>query len=101
MEKAAPTACSGHRGADLPSSLVLDSSSQTPRPVSVAADLSARELEVLKMASRGFTNSAIADQLTVSVHAVKWHLASVYRKLGVTNRTEAAVTYLRGNTNGL
>lgn len=47
------------------------------------------------MASRGLTNPQIARALYVSTHAVKFHLASVYRKLGVGNRTEAAVLFLR------
>ncbi|HEX2506223.1 MAG TPA: helix-turn-helix transcriptional regulator [Gaiellaceae bacterium] len=57
--------------------------------------LSPRELEVLEMASLGLTNWQIAGRLHVTVHAVKFHLGAVYRKLGVTNRTEAAVLYLR------
>lgn len=59
-----------------------------------AGELSPRETEVLRMTSLGLTNPEIADRLDVTVHAVKFHLASVYRKLGVSNRTEAAVTYL-------
>ena len=55
--------------------------------------LSARETEVLEMISRGLTNSQIASGLGLSVHAVKFHLGSVYRKLGVANRTEAAVRF--------
>ena len=47
------------------------------------------------MAALGLTNSEIARRLHVTVHAVKFHLAGVYRKLGVANRTEAAVLYLR------
>lgn len=57
--------------------------------------LSAREAQVLEMASLGLTNVQIADRLHVTIHAVKFHLAAVYRKLGVTNRTEAAFVYLR------
>jgi DNA-binding NarL/FixJ family response regulator len=57
--------------------------------------LSPRELEVLDMAALGLTNVQIGRRLHVSVHAVKFHLAAVYRKLGVANRTEAAVVYLR------
>lgn len=57
--------------------------------------LSPRELEVLEMASLGLTNRQIAQRLYVTVHAVKFHLAGVYRKLGVSNRTEAAAVYLR------
>jgi DNA-binding NarL/FixJ family response regulator len=56
--------------------------------------LSARETEVLGMAARGLTNHEIARRLHVTVHAVKFHLAAVYRKLGVANRTEAAVVFL-------
>ena len=47
------------------------------------------------MTSLGLTNEEIAARLHVTVHAVKFHLASIYRKLGVANRTEAAVAYLR------
>lgn len=57
--------------------------------------LSPRELDVLRLTSLGLTNSEIATRLSVSVHAVKFHLAAVYRKLGVGNRTEAAGVYLR------
>lgn len=46
------------------------------------------------MASQGLTNRQIAGRLSVTVHAVKFHLAGVYRKLGVKNRTEAVVVFL-------
>ena len=59
--------------------------------------LTPRETEVLAMLAEGRTNVDMARTLGVSVHAVKFHLASIYRKLGVSNRTEAAVTYLRGS----
>jgi len=57
--------------------------------------LSVREREVLELASRGLTNEQVAQRLDVTAHAVKFHLASIYRKLGVANRTEAAGAYLR------
>jgi DNA-binding CsgD family transcriptional regulator len=57
--------------------------------------LSRREAEVLAIASEGLTNEQIAARLNVTSHAVKFHLSSVYRKLGVANRTEAVVAYLR------
>jgi DNA-binding NarL/FixJ family response regulator len=47
------------------------------------------------MIAHGMTNAEAARRLHLSVHAIKFHLAAVYRRLGVTNRTEAAVTYLR------
>jgi DNA-binding CsgD family transcriptional regulator len=59
------------------------------------ASLSPRELEVLERTSQGQTNAQIAAALGISVHAVKFHLGSVFRKLGVRNRTEAAIAYLR------
>ena len=57
--------------------------------------LSTRERQVLQMASEGMTNGQVADQLRVSVHAVKFHLAGVYRKLGVANRTQATMLLYR------
>ena len=56
--------------------------------------LSPRERQVLDRVARGETNVQVASDLSVSVHAVKFHLASIYRKLGVTNRTEAVVALL-------
>ena len=52
---------------------------------------------MLRLATRGLTNAEIAARMEVTVHAVKFHLASIYRKLGVANRTEAAVVFLRSN----
>jgi DNA-binding NarL/FixJ family response regulator len=69
--------------------------SPSPTTGPALAALSPRELEVLDMAALGLTNVQIGHRLHVSVHAVKFHLAAVYKKLGVANRTEAAVVYLR------
>lgn len=57
--------------------------------------LTPREVEVLQMIAFGMTNAEAARRLHLSVHAIKFHLAAIYRRLGVNNRTEAAVTYLR------
>ena len=59
------------------------------------ANLTPRELEVLEMISSGLTNAEAARRLDLSVHGIKFHLTEIYRRLGVTNRTEAAVSYLR------
>jgi DNA-binding NarL/FixJ family response regulator len=67
----------------------------THQQPSCARLLSARELEVLHLTSLGLTNAEVASRLSVSVHAVKFHLAAIYRRLGVANRTEAAFLYLR------
>ena len=47
------------------------------------------------MISSGMTNAEAGRRLQLSVHAIKFHLAEIYRRLGVSNRTEAAVAYLR------
>lgn len=57
--------------------------------------LTPREIEVLEMIAFGLTNAEAARRLHLSVHAIKFHLAAIYRRLGVNNRTEAAVTYLQ------
>jgi DNA-binding NarL/FixJ family response regulator len=59
------------------------------------AALTPREREVLQLISSGATNAEAARRLNVTVHAIKFHLAAIYSRLGVSNRTEAAVTYLR------
>lgn len=63
--------------------------------VETPPSLSKRETQVLELAARGMTNEAVARALDVSVHAIKFHLSSIYRKLDVSNRTEAAVAFLR------
>jgi DNA-binding NarL/FixJ family response regulator len=52
--------------------------------------LTQRELEILALVAQGYTNGRIAGQLWVTEQTVKFHLSNTYRKLGVTNRTEAS-----------
>lgn len=59
--------------------------------VPIGADLlSEREEAVLAAVARGLSNRQIARELWISEQTVKFHLRNVYRKLGVSNRTEAA-----------
>ncbi len=51
--------------------------------------LTAREREVLQLVAEGLANKQIALSLGISEHTVKFHLSSLYTKLGVTSRTEA------------
>ncbi len=53
--------------------------------------LSPRELEVLNLAGKGYTNKAIAMQLKISNRTVQTHLTRVYHKLDVASRTEAVM----------
>jgi DNA-binding NarL/FixJ family response regulator len=52
--------------------------------------LTRRELEILKLAAEGHSNAALAKKLWVTEQTVKFHLSNIYRKLEVTNRTEAS-----------
>jgi DNA-binding NarL/FixJ family response regulator len=56
------------------------------------ADLTERELTVLRALARGLSNKAIGHEFWVTEQTVKFHLGNIYRKLGVQNRT-AAVHY--------
>lgn len=59
--------------------------------------ISQRELEVLQLAAAGLRNQEIARTLNLSVSTVKTYFRSLYRKLEVTDRTQAVVTALNRN----
>ena len=62
------------------------------------ADLTPRELEVLQLMLAGYTNQAIAKEISVSRKTVEFHLDNIYTKLGVRTRMLAGVWALQ---NGL
>ena len=53
--------------------------------------LTARELEVLRLVAEGRTNPEISRILSISSHTVKSHMVHIFNKLGVNDRTRAAV----------
>jgi DNA-binding NarL/FixJ family response regulator len=55
-----------------------------------APALTKREFEILQLAAHGYTNGAMARMLTVTEQTIKFHLSNTYRKLNVSNRTEAS-----------
>jgi DNA-binding NarL/FixJ family response regulator len=57
--------------------------------------LSTREMEVMKLASRGMSNKEIASELSLTVRTVKAHLSNTFNKLGVASRTEATLRGLK------
>ena len=57
--------------------------------------LTAREMEVLGCITQGFSNQEIADSLCVSEKTVKNHLTNIFKKLKVTDRTQALVYVLK------
>ena len=62
-----------------------------PRAVDTEVlDLTRREREILQLVAEGHSNAKLAKMLWVTEQTVKFHLSNVYRKLNVSNRTEAA-----------
>lgn len=57
--------------------------------------LSERELAVLKLAAGGLSNSAIAQELHLSVSTIETHLRTIFNKLGVGSRTEAVIEAMK------
>ncbi len=51
--------------------------------------LTSRERQVLELLAQGLSNRLMADRLTISEHTVKFHVASIYGKLGVSGRAAA------------
>ena len=69
--------------------------SERSAPSTVAADLSERELDVLRLLGHGMTNSAIAEQLFLSEGTVRNYVSTILTKLQVEDRTQAAVLAVR------
>lgn len=59
------------------------------------SNLTAREIEILKMLSKGPTNKEIGRALGISDNTVKNHVNSIIEKLEVSDRTEAATTAIQ------
>ncbi|HSO26612.1 MAG TPA: response regulator transcription factor, partial [Anaerolineales bacterium] len=62
----------------------LDAAGETP-----VEPLTEREMEVLQWLAQGLANKQIAAALGISEHTVKFHVSSIYAKMGATNRAEA------------
>ena len=58
---------------------------------SLPSSLTKREMEVLRMVACGATNTEISQILKISPHTVKSHIIHIFNKLGVDDRTQAAV----------
>ncbi len=60
-------------------------------------ELTRREMEVLVLVSEGMFNKEIADKLDISERTVKNHISSIFRKIDVADRTQAAVFAIRNS----
>jgi two-component system response regulator DevR len=72
-------------GAELPAEPKSDESRALER-----SSLTKRELEILRLVGEGHSNSSMARMLWVTEQTIKFHLSNIYRKLNVSNRTEAS-----------
>ncbi|MFQ6028059.1 MAG: response regulator transcription factor [Dehalococcoidia bacterium] len=64
-------------------------------PAAIADDLTPREQQVLQLLAEGLPNKAIASQLSISEHTVKFHVNAIMGKLGAQSRTEAVTRATR------
>ena len=81
--------------------LLAQVSSQQSQPASLLTEkLTAREVEVLRLLARGLTNAEIAAQLYLSEGTVRNHISAILEKLGVTDRTQAAIIAIQHGLGG-
>jgi DNA-binding NarL/FixJ family response regulator len=79
---------------------VLSRFVHAPESLSTLANpggLTDREIEFLRLMTRGLSNKAIASELSLSVRTVQGHLRHIFKKLGVGSRTEAVIHALKEN----
>ena len=69
--------------------------SEQPEPASTIQPLTKQELRVLKFIGEGLNNESIAQMLSVSRNTIKAHVSSILSKLGLSNRTQAAIWAVR------
>lgn len=74
---------------------VSDQGARASREEHLAEELTARELDVLRLLARGLSNRAMADELSISDRTVQTHLTNIFAKLHVTSRMEAVLTAIR------
>lgn len=71
----------------------LAQSSQDSQSGQVMSGLTPRQRQVLALMSEGHSNKVIASDMELSVATVKMHITAIFRQLGVSNRTQAALEY--------
>ncbi len=70
---------------------------ESPSPVSSLGNLTEREEEVLRLIARGLTNREIAEKMVISEKTVKTHVSNLLGKLGLEDRTQAAIWAFKHN----
>jgi DNA-binding NarL/FixJ family response regulator len=73
----------------------LASLSKSPDEREASGQLTAREMEILKWASRGLSNKEMSEKLFISLRTVKAHMTNIFNKLGCSSRTDAIIKGLK------
>jgi DNA-binding NarL/FixJ family response regulator len=73
----------------------LASLSRTQDEREVTGQLTSRETEILKWASRGLSNKEMSEKLFISLRTVKAHMTNIFNKLGCSSRTDAIIKGLK------
>ena len=63
--------------------------STQPQPGKLPDPLTLRELEIMRLISKGYSNPEIASELVVTINTIKKHTSNIYGKLGISSRTQA------------
>ena len=63
--------------------------STRPQPGELLDPLTPRELEIMRLIGKGYSNPEIASELVVTINTIKKHTSNIYGKLGVRSRTQA------------
>lgn len=77
--------------------LLLEASNKEDKQDDTIGVLSSREHEVLKLIAEGLFNKEIAYKLSISEKTVKNHVSNIFKKIGVSDRTQAAVYAIKNN----
>ena len=56
-----------------------------------------QQMKILLMLTKGYTNNKISKHLSISPSTTRYHISAIFKKLGVSNRTEAAAEAIRNN----
>jgi len=73
----------------------LASLTKSPGESKASGLLTAREMEILKLASRGISNKELSEKLFISLRTVKAHMTNIFNKLGCSSRTDAIIKGLK------
>ena len=96
LKKAIFTVYSGDNYIDKSMLSVMNDTVKTSKAV-LNEGLTKRELEVLKLLAEGLYNKEIAYKLSISEKTVKNHVSNIFKKIGVSDRTQAAIYAIRNN----